>query len=236
MNARLDRILNKLAQQHAFALLASLPVGADRLYALADGLADYGVLVLMAQVEDQDYERRVEHWVSGYVGLYRLLAETLFPSHRYVQALYADLERPPVIVLQGDSLPVIRIMASVVVPYASLRQRNYAATDAELRSVMTYLLTELDALSLPQQQIDRLYGDGIAWLRYILSAPVEQFAVNRARQALLDLLRAASPSVAQPEQVPADSRPSITATQEMFSTSVPLPFDILPPPPPERPK
>lgn len=236
MNARLDRILSKLAQQHAFALLASLPVGAERLNALADGLADYGVLVLMAQAEDQDYERRVESWVSGYVGLYRLLAETLFPSHRYVQALYADLERPPVVVLQGDSVPVMRIMASVVIPYASLRQKNYAATDTELRTVMAYILKELDASSLPAEKLERLANDGVGWLRYILSAPVQQFSVTRPRQVLVDLLRAESQAPVQPEQIPADPRPSITTTQEMFSAMVPLPFDILPPPPPERPK
>lgn len=236
MNARLDRILNKLAQQHAFALLASLPAGADRLHALADGLADYGVLVLMAQAEDHDYEHRVGAWVSGYVAFYRLLADALFPSHRYVHALYADPERPPIVVLQGDSVPVLRVMAGIVAPYASMRQKDSSVTDSELHSVMAYILNELDAFSLSQVQRERLQEDGIGLLRYILSAPVRQFAVTRARQSLLNLLRAATPPATLPENIPADPKPTFTATQEMFVAEVPLPFDNTPPPPPERPK
>lgn len=234
MNARLDRILNKLAQQHAFALVASLPVGADRLHALADGLADYGLLVLMAQVDDRDYEQHIGTWISGYVALYRLLTEALFPSHRYIQALYADAERPPVIVLQGDCVPVMRVMANIVAPYASMRQKNAVVTDSELRSVIGYMLVELNAVSLSQVQLEYLHRELIGLLRYVLSAPVRQFAVTRARQSLVNLLRAASAPPSQPEAIPVDPKPSFTATQEMFTAEVPLPFDTLPPLPPIR--
>jgi hypothetical protein len=180
---RLEQILTKLAMRHAPELLRELPPGkAERIPILARKLASVNLLVLMGQVAQPvtapDTIMRVQTWADGYIRLYSLLSHHLFPSFTHISAQYADDKLPVVIVIKGAATPVVHVLAGFVAPYIAQRQGQTTVSDVELLGLMDTLLDELEASDLAREEYKGLRTDGVAVLKDLLRAPVQQLALT----------------------------------------------------------
>ncbi len=192
MSARLERILFKLASQHAPQLVQP---GWDRstqpYRALARHLADHKRLVVMAHISQEhlpEKEQHVQRWVNTYARFYGLLTTNLFPTLTRFQARYADDALPPIIVLDADAVDVLAVMAGFVVPYVAARQQQSEVQDGEIRVLMDVILEEhlmCDDLSRPEY--NQLVKDSIVIIRRMLSQPLRHIALTDFDQPLFGI-------------------------------------------------
>lgn len=226
MTARIERILFKLAQQHAPHLA---PPGWDqigdpieRVQKLARKLASYNLIILVGDLPAELVALReihIQDWIRGYGQLYNLLAHGLFPSYARLNAYYADNRMPPVVVLDGQSTPVMTVFAGCICPYLGLRQpARQHVTDLELRGLMDYVLNELEASDLPRAVYEGLRETGVELLRQMLASTVKHVSLT-----LFD-----KPELVRMIQPPAP--PSPVGTQPAVSAPETPP----PPVPPKR--
>jgi hypothetical protein len=203
MKARMERILIKLAQRHAPYLLTNLSADIDaRLRVLADGLAKNGVLVIAGAVPDENYHGRVSEWVGGYGDLYQLLVQGLFPSLARFDPVYADNNRPPIVVMEGQPAALIAVLGGYVAPFLALRQHDRMLSQAELRGVMQFILDELEAADLPRQKYTYLWQEGVKILLRLFKMDVEHYAVTSFARPLFEQI--------QQEQIQAEHTPQLT--------------------------
>lgn len=184
MNTRLNGILTTLAQQYAFHLLKDAPTGDARFPYFADGLANNGLLVLLADVPANNYDFFLRSWMDGYSRLYSILANNLFPSFRSINLGAADNMRPPVLVLQGEAVAVIQILAGYIVPYISMRQQTNTISEAEIRGLMTYILDELEAEELDRASYNFLWRECGQVIRQLITLPIRQFSLTSMKKPL----------------------------------------------------
>ncbi|MDQ7027687.1 MAG: hypothetical protein Q9P01_19005 [Anaerolineae bacterium] len=186
MKARMERILKKLAQRHRPYLLQNLPTDIDdRLRLLADGLAKEGVLVIVGDVPPENYEVQVSRWVGAYGDLCLLMAKGIFPSLAKLSAVYADNNRPPIVVVEGQPAAVMEQLGRYVAPFLAMRQNDNRVTDAELRGLMQFMLDELEAQDLARAIFNHMWQEGIKILRYLLQMDVTHYAVTSAARPLM---------------------------------------------------
>lgn len=231
MSTRLEHILVELARRHASHLLANVPADESRLVLLADGLAKNGVLVMFGEV-DQQYQTTIQVWMNLYSGFYYLLASNLFSMHSAHRLGRMDQQFPPVLVLHGDSFPVIEIMGSYVIPFVDYRQREAGATLLELRGVMMLILEALEAGDLPQTEQTRIRDQGVDLLSQMVQLRVRQYALTSFAPPLLQQLqqrahevRHQAPQAAPPpDTLPEDLENGTTDTQSVFISRVPMFF------------
>ena len=238
MNKRLERILLQLAREHAPELI---PPGWDsklayenRLRHLAGGLADRNLLVIMGLVPDALRLNRAEHiqaWISNYGRFYMLLAGKLFPSFAHVEAFYADPHTPPITVFNGASRPVMAAMSGLVLPFIAKRQKELVVSVPELLGLMSIVLDDLEAGSLPHAEYNRLRDKGMEALRDILAHPIRQLALTRFDRALF--LRNKPPETLPEERprdtgllplLPEEEEADTTPTEELFTRPIPMVF------------
>lgn len=184
INTRLNSILTTLAQKYAYHLLAKVPEDANRIAFLADGLADSGVLVIIADIPANNFDRLWRAWINEYTHLYTIIASALFPLFTRVSPGAADGMRPPVCVLQGESVAVIQILAGYIVPYIAMRQQTPSISDAEIRGLMTYILEELEADDLDKHEYDRLWRQCAQIIRQLLTLPIKQYSLTTMKKPL----------------------------------------------------
>lgn len=239
MTARIERILFKLSQQHAPHLT---PPGweqrgdpIDRVQKLARKLASYDIVVLVGDLPNELValkEIHIQDWIRGYAQLYNLLANGLFPSFGKLDAQYADNRMPPIVVLKGQSTPVMTVFAGCICPYMGLRQpARKQVTDLELRGLMDYVLGELEANDLPRAVYDSLRETGIELLRQMLASTVRHVSLTLFdKPELLKMIQPPAPPTGDKQQV---APPAASAWHEMPDR--PAPPANLPPPPTAEP-
>ena len=191
MKARMERILRKLAQRYRPYLLNNLPADMDdRLRHLADGLAKEGVLVIVGEVPDEYYAEQVSKWVGAYGDLCMLMAKGLFPSLAKLEAVYADNNRPPIVVIDGQPAAVMEQLGRYVVPFIAMRQNDNRVTDAELRGLMQFMLDELEAQEIDRAVYNYMWQEGIKILRHMLNMNMTHYSVTSpARPLMLQIQR-----------------------------------------------
>lgn len=198
---RFEQILYKLAQQHARHLT---PPGwnqtgdpVERLQTLARKLASYNVLVVVGEVPDdvgQLRELHINDWTQGYGQFYHLLAGVLFPSFNNVNAYYADDDDPPAIIMNGDSTPVMVVLAGYVAPYMAARQPHHqTVSDNELMRLMDFLITELEGNDLPANAHEHLRMTGVQVLRQMLRSSIRHMSLTAFDGPILDMLQTPRP-------------------------------------------
>ena len=258
MSARIERILYKLALQHAPHLA---PPGWDqqgdqveRIQTLARRLASYHIVTLVGDLPPELHRLKdihIQDWLRSFGQMYTLLAQGLFPSYTRIHAYYADDRLPPVAVLQGDAIPVTVALAGIITPYVAVRQSQPDVSDLELRGLMDIVLEELEGRDLPRSAYEGIRETGVNILRSMLRATVRHVSLTRfdkpildAIQPQLDLPSDAPETPPPPADLPEerslrrdlqnlkeDSKPN-TATREMFIRGIPL---SRPPGAPRRP-
>jgi hypothetical protein len=214
MTTRIENVLTRLAQRHAPALLRQAGDGAARLRALANGLSKEGVLVLMGEAAQQQ-NQHINAWIALYGDLYYLLAQALFPSFTKVDAVYADDQLPPMVVITGECVPVIRVMAGYIAPYVALRHGT-VPSEAELRGVMTYILEDLEAGDMARPAYEALAQKGMQSLRQLCQQPVRQIA-------LTDFARPVFGDQTPPTTIP-DSPQVAESSEGLFTSEIPVFF------------
>ncbi len=232
MTTRLERILTRLARQHAPHLLLppSAESDAKRLAVLARKLANANVLVMMGYLPAPLLPSRVTHvqrWVDLYGQLYDLLARNLFPSFTEVAAQYADDKLPAIVVIQGAATPVIGVMAGFVTPYIATRQSHPMTSEAELLGLMGILLDELEAGDLPRARYEALRAEGVSVVRDLLACPVRQIGVTLFDRPIFGK---ASPLTAPPDKLPEQARRQPkTAKRKTAAPPPPVSIPVLSP-------
>lgn len=226
MTTRIEHVLGNLAQQHAPALLNQPLQGDARWRAMANGLARQGVLVLMAEVGAASHPNQdplVNQWIALYGELYYAFAQALFPSFVGVDAVYADNQLPPMVVITGECVPVIRVLAGYAVPYVARRQGTMP-TDAEIRGVLVYMLDELEASDLPRVTYENLVQKGMDVLRRLCQQPLRQITLTDFSRPVFG----EEPTQPQPPTTIPDQPKKPGDTGRLFSTDIPVFFDRKP--------
>ena len=231
-NARLERVLMRLARRYAPSLVTpgweqpgDYP---GRLPDLATALASYDLFIAACTVPPgPDADSALTAWVETYVRLYDILARGLFPSFREVDAHYADYDEPPLIVIRGKATPVIMMLAGFIAPYIAARQGTRSVTDFELVGLMEIVLDELEAGDLPRPELRQLRDEAAQQVRQLLNSPVRQMRLTAPKLALarsFDVADTGEIAVAPPEQ------PVPLTTPEVPAIGLPEVPDTPPPP------
>ncbi len=184
MNKRLDGILSTITQQYAYHLLQSAPTDDSRLGYLADGLANNGFLVMVADVPVNNFDFLCRTWIDSYNRLYGVISSNLFPLFTAVNLGTADAMRPPVIVMQGEAPAVIQVLAGYIVPYVAMRQKTNTISDAEIRGLMTYILDDLEADELDRGQYDAISRECTQIIRQLITLPIQQYSLTTMKKPL----------------------------------------------------
>jgi hypothetical protein len=201
MDSRLNGILTTLAQQYAFPILQTAPLDESRFTYLANGLAGYGLLVLVSEVPENSYDLLVRAWVDNYHKLYGMLTANIFPSFSGVNLGLADNLRPPVAILQGESTAVIQMLAGYVVPYVAMRQKGRSVSEAEIRGLMTYILDDLQADDIGTEKYNSIMREGTRLISQLITMPMQQYALSSMRKPLFQQVHI------QPQQPPMQQKP-----------------------------
>jgi hypothetical protein len=251
MPARLERILEKLAQQRAPHLI---PPGwkmggssVERIRTLARKLAAYDVLVMVVDVPqelDSVSDAHLQEWVRGYARFYQLLVQGLFPSLQKLSAYYADKGNPPAIVLDGESTPVMEMFAGYIIPYVAAHQsQKKDVSELELRGLMDFVLNELEARNLPPSIYEQMRQNGVELIKKLLQSPIRQISLTAFDKPIFEV-SAPPPIISKPppgklpgtgevklpeageltyelERLPDDDQPQ-TPTEQMFINKIPL--------------
>lgn len=258
--SRLERILVKLAQNHARHLIPSgWDSGRDvieRVQWLARKLADYNVLVIVGELDPplrnlQDLH--VQDWVQNYARLYYLLTQSLLPSQTGISAYYADEHLPVVVVLEGQSAPVLGTFAGFVTPYVASQQTRDRISELELIGLMDVVLDELAADDLARPTYENLRAACVDVVKRLLQATMRHVSLTGFDRPILGTQPVVPSDPTPPpkpattpseppsdlpehtlEMLPDDDAP-LAPTEQMFIDRLPLPrnpSDRTPPVPP----
>jgi hypothetical protein len=185
MDTRLDGILTTLAQQYANSLLQAAPRDERRIHYLADGLANYGLLVMTADIPTNAYDFLTRTWVENYRQLYLAFTGTVFPlTGGNINISLVDQLRPPIAVLHAESTAVTQVLAGYIVPYVAMRQEKGNSSEAEIRGLMAYILDALEASDLEHDKYNRLTLEGARIIKQLITLPVRQYALTTMKKPL----------------------------------------------------
>lgn len=254
MTQRIERILIKLAQQHAPELLNDHHNASPQsLKRLARRLAGYEQLVVMAQVPNHlqaDVQMHVEHWARAISNFHDLLAQTLFPNYNRLRATFADDHQPPVLVFEAQISPMVEVMAGYLIPYIASRQSYTTVPEDELRLLVETMLHRLHAHDQPLPIYDILVRDSIEQIRELMRLPVKYIALTDFDERLFPepsrpatLPKApqtppaapSSPAAQPPASNPAQANGQIPAQPVPPAAPPPQPAQTTPPPAAEVP-
>jgi hypothetical protein len=201
MNARLERILTKLAKQYAPYLLEQ---GYDttRIQQLTRALAKHGILVMIGDIVAAEREAHLRPWVNAYADFYKVLTQRLFPSYTKIEVLDADSQTPPIVVLIGQVRPVINAIAGWIVPYIAIRQHDRMISEVEIMGLMTLLLEDLEAADLPRADFNQLKTQGVEIIHRLLQMPVQQVWITDFDRPIFVKM----PGLAKPQTVTVEKK------------------------------
>ncbi|MCU0497978.1 MAG: hypothetical protein MUF87_11565 [Anaerolineae bacterium] len=241
MNKRAERILVKLAQQHAPHLIApGWDQHPDPVKSLARGLSEYHHLVITSNIEQvEQWEQVIEQWANAYARFFNLLAQMLLPNYAALNASYADDHLPPMIVFrcQRQASVIFEVMSGYVIPFVASRQTLSQAPEADLRVLMDVVLESLAADDLPLPTYNVLKSDGIALLQALLNLPIQHISfTDFDRRIFAEVpkpptlpkrseqltIAGTPPKPNAPEAIPTPPQPIIT--QEPTPTPPPQPY------------
>jgi hypothetical protein len=222
MPTRLERVVDKLAERYAPALLADANARqtsgtVTQLQYKARQLAKHDIVVLTGTMADELVplkDLHIQDWVQCHYLLYHTLARTLFPSYLAFDARYADRRLPPIIVLRGEATPVMEVLAGFVVPYISLRQNSGDANDEEHGLLMDAVLDALAADDLPEETCSLLKMRCIDLLNRLLNTSIHHVAVTTFDRPILDWMRQHIP---RPSSLPEQPLPNAERGEEMLA-------------------
>lgn len=196
---RFERLLYKLAQKYTpqqiprpQEMQANPADPTAHIRRLARRLAFDGVLVLVGEVPPEVRTAQIIHvedWVQSYSRLYRVLTEALLPSYAEIEAFYADSQMPVAVVLRGQALPVLGIMAGYIVPYVALRQDKATQSSAEVSALIDLMLKALAADDLTPAQTDDLKMQCAGAIKRIMNATLKQISLTDFERPALALVR-----------------------------------------------
>lgn len=208
---RLERILFKLAEQHAPHLVKpGWEQTPNALRRLARSLADYNLLIIMGSVPAHlagEKEKHIQNWVNAYARFHNLLAQTLFPSYAALEARFADEYAPTVIVIEAQIAPIFEAMAGYLVPFVASRKSHTRVPEAELQELTEVILSRLAANDLSRPIYITLLQDSMTNVRKLLELPIQQIALTDFDRRLFD-------EVPKPLTLPTS-----TNTREMMAVS-----------------
>ena len=233
MPTRLERIVDKLTERYAPALLSD--AGLQRTSGMitqlqykARQLAKHDIVVITGTLAGDLIplkDLHIQDWVQCHYLLYHTLARTLFPSYLSFDARYADRRLPPIIVLRGEATPVMDVLAGFVVPYISLRQNSSATNDEEHALLMDAILDALAADDLPEDTCALLKMRCIDLLNRLLNTSIKHVALTTFDRPVLDWMRQHIPRpLSLPEHLPDTERGDEILAYELEA----LPEDDLP--------
>lgn len=213
--SRLERALIGAAARHAPTLVPAgwaqagdygrLTNSPNPLVNFADRLAAEGTLTLLSTLPHErarESNAIYQAWAEQHARLHLLLAETLFPSYRDVQALFADQVFPPIVLIVGSAVPVTMAVAAYITPFTAARRvQSHAASDVELRGLLDLLLDDLEADDLPRDSYRHLRDTGAAIVKDILASPVIPLALTTPAQTIRGET-VAPPAAAAPAPTP----------------------------------
>ncbi|MEL6404391.1 MAG: hypothetical protein AAFR81_08495 [Chloroflexota bacterium] len=185
MTKRLNNTLTSLADQYAPDLLIHAPPdGKQRIPYLADGLVRAGVLVMTADIPTNNYQLLLRRWVNGYGQLYNVLSTNLFTTVTGINLGTVDNMTPPVVVLKGEAVPVIDVLAGYVVPYVTFRQRTTTLSEAEIRGLITFMLEELEADDITMQVLNTISRTSGRVIKELVTLPIRQYSLTTMKKQL----------------------------------------------------
>lgn len=185
MTKRLNNTLTSLADQYASDLLIHAPPGGkQRIPYLADGLVRAGVLVMTADIPSNNYQLLLRRWVNGYGQLYNVMATNLFTTVTGINLGTVDNMIPPVVVLKGEAVPVIDVLAGYVVPYVTFRQRTTTLSEAEIRGLVTFMLEELEADDITMQVLNTISRTSGRVIKELVTLPIRQYSLTSMKRQL----------------------------------------------------
>lgn len=197
-NARLDGVLSRIAAQYAPDLLQNAPTDENRVSYLCNNLVNYGLLLIAADMPENGYELLTRSWMDNYRHLYQAFTSILFPlTGGNVYITLVDRLRPPIVLLQAESIAVIQMLAGYVVPYVSMRHETGEASDAEIRGLMAYILDDLEAADIERDKYHKLTQQGTTIIRQLISLPVQQYSLTKMKRPLFQQTNV------EPQSVPA---------------------------------
>jgi len=231
MSLRLERILTKLALQHAEYLLHQQDLSEDRTRKLATGLSRHGILVIVGDV-DERYKAQKDtlftEWVRVFGDLYQSLTHAVFPSMTEISAVYADEIHPPIIVIKAKATAVVDVIAGYAVPYIMQRQEETRLSEPEMRGVITYMLNDLEAHDLPRDKWEDACQRSMTTLAKLVQHPVKQISLTTFKRPIFRDIKTQTMRVDEP--TPPPDLPEMpaslpTATRDLFSSPIPIFFD-----------
>lgn len=230
---RFERLLYKLAEKYTpddvprrRDMVANPQDPTAHIRRLARRLAYDGVLVLVGNVPQEIRAAQVIHvedWVQSYSRLYRVLTAALLPSYAEIEAFYADNQMPVAVVLRGQALPVLGVMAGYIVPYVALRgDKNAAQSGAEIGGLIDLMLKALAADDLTRTQTEDLKLACAGAIKRIMNATLKQISLTDFERPALDLLRRPRQQAAQSfDMTYIETADPQTPSEQLFR--VPLP-------------
>lgn len=261
---RIERILHKLALRYTPHIASPNGVqshsahnATNRVYGLAQKLANNGILVIVAETPPELIAQQrvlVGDWIDGYVHLYDIMTKVLFPMRSELTAFYADDEtnNPSVVVINGAAAPVLACFGRFIVPYVGLRQKRRPYKEDEIDDVLNAALDMLEAGDLSHRVYKALHSASANALKQIMNAQVQQTALTDFDTNLLGIVRrhgSTQPFSTPPSDLPEqakrqeplqleelDSDEPDTPTENMFRVDVPFKRPKRMPPVPPLPK
>ena len=177
---------------------------------LAHQLAGHGVLVMVGDVAPELAAQAAIHyreWVDNYKSLYSILANSLFPTFKNVQAFYIDQNAaPPIVGVQGDAIPVIEMLAGYITPYVASRGGEPA--EVELVGLMDIVMEELEAGDLPRDAYRAIRDNSASMIRQILIGYVRQIPLTPALRPVFGESTEPMPPQAPPRLETTQTAPS----------------------------
>lgn len=181
---RLDNTLTSLANQYVPDALMRAPHDLEkRVPYLADSLVRVGILVMTADIPSNNYQFLLRRWTYGYRQIYDVLASNLFTTLLRIDLGTVDNMTPPVVVLKGQAVPVIDVLAGYVVPYVTLRQQTSTLNEPEIRGIITIMLDELDD-EISTQVSKVILQTCTRVIRELVNLPITQYSLTSMKKPL----------------------------------------------------
>lgn len=217
---RLDNTLTSLANQYVPDALMKAPRDLDkRVPYLADSLVRVGILVMNADIPSNNYQFLLRRWIYGYRNIYDVLASNLFTTLRRIDLGTVDNMTPPVVVLKGQAIPIINVLAGYVVPYVTFRQQTSILNEPEIRGIIAIMLEELDD-EITTQVSKVILQTCTQVIIELVTLPITQYSLTTMNKPLFQNKQGPPPPpIKQPRPAPDRNQPPNSLPEDPASAN-----------------